>query len=84
MIMQSLENELLKQNTYVPINENDAHEEHLIEMGSVMQTEEMELHQLAHIQAMIALGQQPAVATADKSTENAMSVSMGAQAMGQA
>ena len=84
MIMQSLENELLKQNTYVPINENDAHEEHLIEMGSVMQTEEMELHQLAHIQAMIALGQQPAANMSDKSTENAMSVSMGAQAMGQA
>jgi hypothetical protein len=84
MILQSLENESLKKGIYVPINENDAHEEHLIEMGSVMQTEEMEMHQLAHIQAMIALGQQPAVATANKDTEQAMSVSMGAQAMGQA
>lgn len=54
MALQAMENELLKLNLYVPINPEDNDEEHLVEMGSTIQTEQAELHKVAHIQAMIA------------------------------
>jgi len=61
MALQAMENELLKLNEYVPINPDDNDEEHLVEMGSSLQTEEAELHKVAHIQAMIAKGTQPVI-----------------------
>lgn len=61
MALQSMENELLKLNIPVPINPEDNDEEHLVEMGSSLQTEQSEFHKVAHIQAMIAKGTQPAI-----------------------
>lgn len=61
MALQAMENELLKINEYVPINPDDNDEEHLVEMGSSLQTEQAELHRIAHIQAMIAKGTVPTI-----------------------
>lgn len=57
-LMQMLENEMLNDWEYVDINPNDDDEQHLIEMWSLILTQEAEMHQYAHIQASIAKGQQ--------------------------
>lgn len=51
--LQALENELLNDGEYIEINPNDDHEQHLIEMWSLILTPEAEAHQYAHIQASI-------------------------------
>jgi len=56
MALQCMENEILALNEYIPINMEDNDEEHLVEMGSVINTEAFELHKVAHIQAMITKG----------------------------
>lgn len=86
MMMQSMENELLKLDIYVPVNAEDNDEEHLVEMGSTLTTDSAELHKIAHIQAMIAKWVAP-VAQIDASAqwnENAMSNSMMSMGMSQA
>ena len=60
MALQCMENELLKLDIYVPVNPEDNDEEHLVEMGSTLNTESAEIHKVAHIQAMIAKGVAPA------------------------
>ena len=60
MALQCMENELLKLDIYVPVNPEDNDEEHLVEMGSTLNTESAEIHKVAHIQAMIAKGVTPA------------------------
>lgn len=53
-LMQALENELLNDWEYVEINPDDDHDQHLVEMWSLILTPEAEMHQFAHIQASIA------------------------------
>ena len=86
MALQCMENELLKLDIYVPVNPEDYDEEHLVEMGSTLNTESAEIHKVAHIQAMIAKGVAPA-AQMDwqaQGNENAMANSMQSMGMAQA
>lgn len=82
MTIQRLENDILKDNQFLPINANDDHEQHLIAMDKTIDTEANEAHKLAHIMEFIKQGwmQQPQQ-WLDK---NAMNNSMAAQAMSQA
>jgi len=52
-ILQSMENELLMDGEYVEINPWDDDEAHLIEMWSLILTQEAEMHQYAHLMASI-------------------------------
>ena len=84
MALQSMENELLKLNTFVPINPEDNDEEHLVELGTTIQTDQAELHKIAHIEAMIAKGIQPAINQQQGTNEQAMSNSMQSMSMSSA
>lgn len=83
MAKQSMENELLKINLFVKVSAEDDDEQHLIEMGSNINTKAAEIHRDTHIQAMIAKGTQPAAAQTGIN-ENAMANSAASQAMSQA
>ena len=52
-ILQQMENELLMDWEYININPEDDDHAHLLEMGSLLLTPEMEAHQYAHLQAVI-------------------------------
>jgi len=84
MALQSMENELLKLNIFVPINPEDNDEEHLVELGTTIQTDQAELHKIAHIEAMIAKGIQPAINQQQGTNEQAMSNSMQSMSMSSA
>lgn len=84
MALQCMENELLSLDQYVPINADDNDEEHLVEMGSAIDTKAFEMHKMAHIQAMIAKGSVPAVQMGTGINESSMANSMASQAMSQA
>lgn len=84
MALQCMENELLSLDQYVPINADDNDEEHLVEMGSAINTKSFEMHKMAHIQAMIAKGSVPAVQMGTGINEGSMANSMASQAMSQA
>jgi hypothetical protein len=48
-----MENELLMDWEYIDINPDDDDHAHLLEIGSLLLTPEMEAHQYAHLQAVI-------------------------------
>ena len=81
MLLQSLENEALKQNVFVPIDVNDDHEQHLIAMGANVSTPAGEAHRLAHIMEIV---KQPAQLPQNGLNENSMMNSMASQGMSQA
>jgi len=56
--LQSMENELLQDWEYIDINPEDDDDAHLMEMWSIILTKEMEMHQIAHLQATIQKKQQ--------------------------
>jgi hypothetical protein len=80
-----MENELLMQDIFIPINPDDNDEEHLVEMWSNLQTKNAEIHKVSHIQAMIAKWTVPqGMNQQAQQNEQAMSNSMQSQAMSQA
>ena len=90
MMKQKLENEVLKENVYVPIDADDNDEEHLVAMGANIDNEAFAAHQLSHIMAIQQKGKMTAAPldvnseTAKKSQEFSMQNSMTSQAMAQA
>jgi len=80
MAMQNIENELLKLNIPVNINPDDNDEEHLVTMGSSIDTEAFDYHKVAHIQAMIAKGTVPAASMQGQIDQGSMTNSMASQA----
>lgn len=83
MMTQKLENESLKENIFVPITPNDDHEQHLIAMWSVINTDAFEAHKISHL---IEYTKNPPLwpTAQDQNQENAMMNSAMSQWMAQA
>ena len=82
MMLQKMENEALKEDVFVPIEETDDHIQHLVAIGTTINTAACEAHKLAHIMEIVKQWQQ--VPEQDGLNENAMQNSMMSQAIGQA
>lgn len=81
MLLQSMENNLLRDGIYVPITETDDHQQHLIAMWTNINTPEAQAHRLAH---MMEITKQPQQVNEWGLDENAMMNSMASQGMSQA
>lgn len=84
MMKQWFENEALKENIFVPISPDDNDEEHLVAMGTSIDTEAFAIHQAAHMMAMTKKGVEPVASGQAGIEEAAMSNNMAAQAMSSA
>jgi len=82
MTTQKLENDLLKQDIFVPITPNDDHEQHLIALWNTIDTAAWKAHLISHLMEFVKIP--PQTQTQPWLNENAMNNSMASQAMSQA
>lgn len=81
MTIQKLENDLLKENIFVPVNPDDDHEQHLVALWNTIDTASAKAHLVAHLMEFIKT---PQIQPQTWLNENAMNNSMASQAMSQA